>query len=193
MHNLAGNYAALDRHADALKLREETLAAQRRVFPPDHPDLLLSLWGVASSLIKLDRGAEAVPRIDECVTRAAGKLVDPRMIPTVMDMRLRHFQKANDPAGCRDTAELWVKLDRRDADSLYNIACCLAIASAIQAKATKADALRLAADDADKAMEWLKKAITAGYKDRANLAKDADLDALRDRADFKTLLSAIPA
>lgn len=191
MHNLAVNYASLDRHADALNLRKEALAAQRRVLPPDHPDLLLSLWGVAASLIKLDRGAEAVPLIDECVTRGAGKLVDPRMIPTVMDMRLRHFQKANDPAGCRDTAALWEKLDRRDADSLYNGACCLAVASAIQAKADGADAARLSNVDADRAMTWLTKAIAAGYKDRANMAKDADLDTLRRRDDFKTLLAAL--
>ena len=38
-------------------------------------------------------------------------------------------------------------------------------------------------------MDWLKKAITAGYKDVDNLKEDTDLDALRDREDFQQLLA----
>jgi hypothetical protein len=153
---------------------------------------------VAASLVKLDRGAEAVPVIDECVTRAAGKVVDPRMIPTVMDLRLRHFEKAKDAAGCRATAEMWEKLQRTDADSLYDAACYRAVVAAVQAKTPGADgktpgadAARLAKEDADRAMEWLHKAVKAGYKDAAHMKKDTDLDALRERADFKKLLAEL--
>ena len=38
-------------------------------------------------------------------------------------------------------------------------------------------------------MTWLKKAVAAGYHDAAHISKDHDLDALRDRDDFKKLLS----
>ncbi len=40
MNNLAISYAALGRHAEALKLREETLALRKAKLGPDHPDTL---------------------------------------------------------------------------------------------------------------------------------------------------------
>ena len=40
MHNLANSYDALGRHADALKLHEETLALSKTKLGPDHPETL---------------------------------------------------------------------------------------------------------------------------------------------------------
>ena len=40
-------------------------------------------------------------------------------------------------------------------------------------------------------MEMLHKAVKAGYNDAAHMAKDTDLDPLRDRADFKKLLASL--
>ncbi len=191
MHNLAKNYLTMGRHADALKLVEERFAAQKRVLPPDHPDTLMSMFFVAQFLVDLNRGAEAVPLIDACVAKAAGKIVNPRMIPDVMQLRLRHFQMANDPAGCRATAEMWKNLDRADADSLYAAACFRAVASAVQAKALGADAAQLAAEDAEKAMTWLTMAVAAGFMDRAQMEKEPHLAAVRDREDFKKLLAKL--
>src|SRR5262249_44974378 len=84
MNNLASSYYALGRHAEALKLRQETLALRQAKLGVDHPDTLMSLWALAESLVRLDRGAEAVPIVDECLSRAAGKVVDPHLIPEVM-------------------------------------------------------------------------------------------------------------
>jgi eukaryotic-like serine/threonine-protein kinase len=193
LHNLANSYYALGRHPDALKHFKEALAARKRTLSADHPDTLMSLWCVTKTLLKLDRGAEAVPFIDELVTRASGRPVDPRMVPAAMDLRLRHFQKANDPAGCRATATLYEKLNRTDADSLYNAACFRAVTVGVQSKTPRADAVRLAEDDADRAMEWLQKAVAAGYKNAAQIKKDADLDSLRVREDFKKLVADLEA
>jgi hypothetical protein len=44
---------------------------------------------------------------------------------------------------------------------------------------------------ADRAMEMLQRAVQAGYKDTAHMAKDNDLDALRQREDFKKLLESL--
>jgi hypothetical protein len=44
---------------------------------------------------------------------------------------------------------------------------------------------------ADRAMELLRKAVTAGFKDAARMAKNGDLDALRGRDDFKKLLAEL--
>ena len=190
---LAETYVKLGRHADALKSYLEILAANKRVFGPDHPDTLASMRAVAASLFKLNRGAEAILVIDECVARAAGKVVHARMIPGVIDLRLRHFQKTGDPAGCRATAEMWDKLNRTDAVSLYDAACWRAVTASVQAKTPGTDAARLAQDDADRAMQWLHKAVQAGYKDAAHMKKDTDLDPLRDREDFKKLLAELEA
>jgi tetratricopeptide (TPR) repeat protein len=193
MNALAFGYESLGRHADALKLREETLAAQRRVLPADHPDTIFSMAVVAVSLFELDRGAEAIPLIDECVMRAVGKSVDPAMHLQVLNLRGRHFEKAGDPAGMRVTAEMWEKLNRTDAQSLYVAGCIRAVTSGVQAKTPGADAARLAKEDADKAMQWLHKAVQAGYKNVAYFKEDTDLDALRDRDDFKKLLADLEA
>jgi hypothetical protein len=109
----------------------------------------------------------------------------------VADLRLRLFEKAIDAAGCRATAEMWEKQQRTDPDSLYKAACCRAVTAALlrQAKTPDADGTQLAKVEADRAMAWLQQAVAAGYKDAATMKKDKDLDALRDRADFKKLLA----
>ncbi len=43
MNNLANSYSDLGRHAEALKLREETLALRKAKLGPDHPDTLASM------------------------------------------------------------------------------------------------------------------------------------------------------
>jgi hypothetical protein len=44
---------------------------------------------------------------------------------------------------------------------------------------------------ADRAMDLLRKAVKAGFKDAAHLKKDTDLDALRGRDSFKKLLAEL--
>jgi tetratricopeptide (TPR) repeat protein len=191
-HNLANTYNDLGRNQEALKLREEVLSRRKANLGPDHPDTLLSMWGVADSLVQLDRGAEAVPVIDECVRLAVGKKVDPRLIPRATDLRLRHFEKAKDTAGCRATAELWEKLKRTDADSLVTAARLRAVTAAVvRATDTTDEAARRADAEADRAMAWLKQAVAAGYKDGDHLREHKDLAALRDRPEFKHLLAGL--
>jgi tetratricopeptide (TPR) repeat protein len=188
MSNLANSYSDLDRHADALKLAEETLTLRKAKLGPDHPDTLGTMLGVAVNLVRLDRSSEAVPIIDECVRRATGKPVHPLLIPWMMKLRLQHFQKTKDAAGCRQTAEMWEKLNRTDAGSFYNAASFRAITAALLAATAGADAARLADAEADRAMAWLKQAVVAGYRDGPHMLADADLTALRGRADFIELL-----
>jgi eukaryotic-like serine/threonine-protein kinase len=190
LHNIAANLRALGRPADALRADEEVRSRRRNVLGVDHPDTLTSLWSIAQDLIRLDRGADAVPLLDECLIRAVGKRVH-RNFPEVANFRLRIFEKAKDADGCRTTAELWEKQGRTDADSLYQAAVCRAVAAKVmrQAKPLTADAARRALGEEDRAMAWLQKAVTAGFKDVADLKQDKDLEALRDRADFRKLVS----
>jgi tetratricopeptide (TPR) repeat protein len=192
MNNLANSYYALGRYADALQLREETLALRKVKLGPDHPHTLKSMWLVAENLAKLDRDAEALPIIDECVRLATGKIVDPGLIPAVLGVRLRHFAKSNDGAGCRQTAEMWEDLKRTDVGSLYNAACWRAVtAGVIRAGDKSEDAAKDASAEADRAMDWLKQAVAAGFKDAAHMNQDPDLEELRTRADFQQIIAEL--
>jgi len=194
MNNLANSYYALGRHADALKLYEETLALQKAKLGSDHPETLKSMANLALCLVKLDRSSEAMPIIDDCLQRAAGKVVDPRLIARVMNLRLRHFETAKDAAGCRVTAEMWEKLKRTDAGSLYTAACMRAVTAAVLRVSDKSEAAaKDGAAAADRAMAWLKQGVAAGYNDAVHMKKDTDLDALRDREDFKKLMAELEA
>jgi serine/threonine protein kinase len=192
MNNLAESYAALGRDADALKLREETYPLRRAKLGADHPDTLLTMSELAESLVAANRSQEASPMIDECLRLAAGKNVDSSVLFSAYNARLRIFQKAKDAAGCRQTAEMWEKLNRTDSDSLYTAACFRSVtASALRAADKSPGANRSADEEANRAMALLKQAIGAGYKDAANLKKDKDLDPLRMRDDFKKLTAEL--
>jgi hypothetical protein len=192
MHNLGVSYDDVGRHADALNLREETLALTSAKLGPDHPDTIESMSFVAKSLVKLGRGDQAVPIIDECLRRATGKEVDASVIQRALDLRLRHYQKIRDAAGCLETATKWEALKRTDAEGLYQSASFRAACAAVikQTDTTPAGEAKVK-EQADQAMAWLKQAVAAGYKDADHIKDDEDLDALRDREDFKTLLATV--
>jgi tetratricopeptide (TPR) repeat protein/tRNA A-37 threonylcarbamoyl transferase component Bud32 len=189
MMTLANSYYYLGRHAEALKLREETLALQKAKLGPDHPFTLMSMNNLAESLVAVHRPSEAVAIIDDCLRRAETKVVDPRLVPSLLDVRLRAFAQQKDADGCRQTAERLEKLNRSNADSLYQAACFRAVTAGLLRAATR---MPDAEAEADRAMSWLAKAVAAGYHTPQNLAhisRDHDLDALRGRADFRRLLA----
>jgi hypothetical protein len=116
------------------------------------------------------------------------------LIPELLDLRLRLFEKRKDAAGCRTTAETWEKLRRTDADGLYNAACARAVVARIlRAGARSAAAGKEAEAEGDRAMAWLERAVAAGYDNAAHLARVKDLDSLRDRKDFQDLLARLEA
>jgi hypothetical protein len=153
---------------------------------------------VVELLVALGRGAEAIPRIDALVAVAdqavaAGKHLDPRLVPEMFSRRAHIQLKAEDAAGCRATAEMWEKRKPRNPDELYNAACFRAAAAAVQAKTPVTDAARLAEEDASRAIAWLRQAVAADYKDSAHMEEDTELDCLRGRADFQQMLAELKA
>lgn len=53
-------------------------------------------------------------------------------------------------------------------------------------------ALDISHPDASRpAVEWLRKAVAAGYRDRAHLDADPDLAPLRGRPDFRALVGSL--
>jgi hypothetical protein len=81
--------------------------------------------------------------------------------------------------------ELIAAADTTMSGGWYNFACVHALASGTVAGKKQ--------EYADRAMELLTTAVKAGWKNAAHMAKDADLDPLRDRDDFRRLLAALPA
>jgi len=193
IYSLANHLGSLERYAEALKLHGEALALRKVKLGLDHKNTLFSMWGVAANLIKLGRDAEAIPIIDECLERAARTPVNEEFSGLV-DLRLRHFVKARDAAGCRATAELWEKMQLRSGGSLLSAARYRAVTAAIiGATDNSADGAKRAAAEADQAMAWLQKAVAAGFKNVADLKQNKDLEALRERADFRKLVSGLEA
>jgi tetratricopeptide (TPR) repeat protein len=73
-HNLATCYDDIGRNAEALELREETLARRKAKFGPDHPDTLASMNNLAFSYASLGRHAEALKLREETLARRKAKL-----------------------------------------------------------------------------------------------------------------------
>jgi hypothetical protein len=193
MRNLATNYLAAGRAAEALKLCKEMHVLTTAKYGRDHPQTFDSTLGVTRCLVALDRGAEAVPLIDECLARATGK-VALKALSEMALLQLRHYAKTKDAADCQATTEMAEKLNPTDATCLYNVACMRAVTAAvIRANAQSETAARSAATEADRAMAWLKQAVTAGYNDFQNIKSEKDLDVLRDRKDFQRLLADLEA
>jgi serine/threonine protein kinase len=210
---MATSSAALGRHAEALLRFEQTFDLRKDKLGPDHPDTLWTVWGLAKCLVALGRGAEAVSLIDECVMRHAGQVAYPRLIPGVLEVRLRYFALAQDAAGCRQTATMWEAVSRPGpvrlyaavgghvethpeggvtypGAALYTAAQMRAVAAAVFGR-TNQPAESIA--DANRAMGWLTKAVAAGFDNVAHMRADRDLDALRPRQDFRQLLKELEA
>jgi hypothetical protein len=108
--------------------------------------------------------------------------------------RSRYYEKTKNAAGSRKTAELWENLHRADARSLYNAACYRAVAAkVIRATDSSPAGAQAFEAEANRAMAWLRQAVAAGYKKVAMLKQDSDLDALRDRADFRKVIADLEA
>src|SRR5262249_7888789 len=76
----------------------------------------------------------------------------------------------------------------------YNAACYLSRCVPVVAKHDKLDATRrkeAAQFYGDTAMKLLRDAVSKGYEDVALMKKDPDLDPLRRRADFRTLVAEL--
>jgi serine/threonine protein kinase/tetratricopeptide (TPR) repeat protein len=194
MNNLATSYKSVGRHAEALKLGEETLTLLNAKLGPDHPYTIASMSNLVNSYCALGRHDDALPIIDDCLARAAGKeAVHPGLIPSLLQNRLRIFQMKKDPAGCLETAAKWEALGRTDVVSLYWSAAYRAVCAAVirETDTTPAGDAK-ATEQADLAMAWLTQAAAAaGNLVIENIKQDKDLDALRDREDFKKLLAEL--
>jgi hypothetical protein len=81
------------------------------------------------------------------------------------------------------------KLDKPTSVDLYNMTCYYALLHGLSRDKGSGVSAADTADAGKKALATVRRAITAGYRDTANLRKDTDLDSLRKRPDFEKLLA----
>jgi tetratricopeptide (TPR) repeat protein len=101
-----------------------------------------------------------------------------------------------DQAGAKQTAQRLRDFDGIPYLNAYSAARALSLCIPIVQKndqATKEERDKQVQFYGDEAMKMLRDAIANGYKDVAHMKKDHDLDPLRKREDFKTLLSELEA
>ena len=170
-------------------MQQDTFQRALVVFSNDHECLYRAASGLVIGYLALDRGSEAVAAADKYLRYIEEvKERNSKRVTLILDLRNRHLCKINDGPGCRSTAETHEKLVPSDAGGLYDHACFRSEASGCFSKSNQPTEAKL---DADRAMVHLTKAVAAGYRDAAHMAKDDDLAALRVRPDFQKLLASI--
>jgi serine/threonine protein kinase/tetratricopeptide (TPR) repeat protein len=110
--------------------------------------------------------------------------------------KAQQLRDRHNAAGCLAVAAEYEDQKPTDADAVYDAASIRALCAAAILKDPKTpaiDAARLAEEQADLAMDWLRKAVAAGYKNSSHMKQDEDLDALRGREDFKKLIADLEA
>jgi serine/threonine-protein kinase len=184
----------LNRPAEALAVLDEGLHQADRLgkLDPKNPMsatfLLFGLPRRAALLTRLGHGQQADADWDRVlkiapVARRAGLRLQRAASRARAGDYLRAAAEANNLAAAEAAA-----------DTLYNLACIHALnaGSAARAAARPLPERETRSEQfASAAVALLHRAVKAGYKDAEHMARDIDLDALRQRDDFKKLLESL--
>jgi tetratricopeptide (TPR) repeat protein len=161
-------FAKAIRTLTAVYERDRLLVLARQYLRNSH-------WGRALAYDRLQRYAEALQDWDRAI-----ELSPPQEQPGLRAARATTRVNAGQVAeAVAEVAEL-TKSSSWDAGQWYDFACVYALASGKTPGKEQAYA--------DRAMELLRRAVQAGWRNAAHMRKDTDLDPLRGREDFKQLL-----
>jgi hypothetical protein len=144
-----------------------------------------SHWGRADAHHRLGQYAEAVKDWDRAIALSE-RPQQPGLRAARADSRVRAEQVAEavaEVAALTAPGPNGTERARWNAGQWYDFACVYSLASGKIADRKQ--------EYADRAMELLRKAVKAGFKNASHMKKDTDLDPLRDRADFKKLLGEL--
>jgi hypothetical protein len=177
----------------------------------ENPDDTIVRDGVASSLVYLGSAVRSVGRPAEARTeyeRAIALLEQPvlqnpagawhrYMLVCALRRRGLLLRDLGDPAGAAADARRALTLcDRpgpQSVEQLVETAFCHALLAGVVGKAGSG----VSADDGEKeartSIEWLRRAVTLGYRNGNELRIESALNPLRNREDFKTLVAELEA
>jgi hypothetical protein len=105
--------------------------------------------------------------------------------------RLRIDQKEQGRSNLRSALAIMERSLAQSSTELYNQACFRAVLSGTAPQPGIAATDAQARDDADQAMRALRRLIAVGFRNTALLRTDHDLDTLRSRPDFQSLLGDV--
>ena len=113
------------------------------------------------------------------------------VLPVLLEFRAMESVQAGDVTETMQAVAKLRELGTATADQLYNAACvCSLCATAIKPVKDELTVEQAAQRQKhiDNALQTLREAIKAGYKDFAHMQKDSDLNVLHDLPEFKALL-----
>jgi serine/threonine protein kinase len=140
--------------------------------------------------VALARYDKAIPILDDAVGK--GYEAARRIAMTARIGRAITLAKQGDHARATDDVEDLARRDGLTNVNVYDLACLCSRSSAVAGRDDRlspAERACLKAHHAERAMELLRKAMAMGYRHPAAMRADHDLDALRDRDDFRKLLA----
>ena len=199
MNDLALSLHALGHHAEALKLIGETVELSKAKLGPDLPDTLSFLDLMAECYAALGSYANAFELRNGILPLRKAKLgpdhPDALGIQASLAGSLLKLGLAAEALSlARQTAGQWEKLVEMVPESLYNAAWCHAlIASATRAAEQTPESTKRADSEADRAIHLLKDAVAGGWSGYGLLQINHDLDSLRGRSDFQSMLAELQA
>jgi tetratricopeptide (TPR) repeat protein len=122
----------------------------------------------------------------------------PALVPRLLLLRIRVLAREGRHDDANTTADRLCDCKPTSPINLYNAACGYTLCVSATARDRPPEKLSVeerAAREryAARAVAVLRQAVEKGYKDLAHMQKDADLDPLRARDDFKKLLAGLEA
>jgi serine/threonine protein kinase len=199
MTALAEIHYELAQYPEALRLYQDTLAREKAALGRDDPKTLWTMRNLALTQSALGRHADALMAYQETLALQRARFgPDDRVTIWLMADVAKSLKKLDRRAEARpvmqEAAERWEKLNPTDPVRLYNAACFRALSAALsRTEAKTSGSWKPATAEDDQAMKWLQRAVAAGFDDAAHMKQDRDLDALRDREDFKKLVAGLEA
>jgi serine/threonine-protein kinase len=138
-------------------------------------------WNQAMALDQLHRHAEALKDWDEALV-----LSPLAQQPSMRLQRALSLARNGELDKAVAEADQLAAAKNANAVTLYDAACVFAVAvGVVKDKAGPREKY------ASRAVELLRQAVARGYKNVAHMNKDSDLDALRQREDFKKLIAEL--
>jgi serine/threonine-protein kinase len=180
------NYYKLgDAAQKAYDLKEAVSWYEQALDVPKHfanPEALRPQVTVVEERLRVCRAAE------QALADPASALKQPEKVrvAALTDALFALIKSEKQPAKTVIVADLLAD-NAREPDDVYNAACGYALCVPLAEKPVTKEQY------AARAVELLRKAVARGFKDAAQLKQDTDLDALRQRDDFKKLVADLEA
>jgi serine/threonine-protein kinase len=151
------------------------------------------------ALKRVGKPAEALPEFERALA-IMQKLADanPNVIQWQSELALdlgyvasagrKVGRTAEAVASLRRAVAIWTRLASRTPHDLYNLACAHGNLADLAAESGSGMTAAEGRAEADRAMESLRQAVAAGYRNLTVMRTDSDLDPLRSRDDFQALM-----